>query len=154
MNEQRAVMSNEEERLLLIEALRNPLRDLTMGQHGPGSADETVADALLPVVERIAKVCAAEELRAAADDSRSSWQTQARLRARAATLDAETQLRRRATAEELLPASKQAMQGPPWIRGDYTTDRPGYNFETADERHPLTAVTPCCGHREHKDSLR
>lgn len=61
-------MSNEEERSLLIEALRNPLRDLTMGQHGPGSADETVADALLPVVERIAKACAAEELRAAADD--------------------------------------------------------------------------------------
>jgi hypothetical protein len=79
VNEQRAVMSNEEERLLLIEALRNPLRDLTMGQHGPGSADETVADALLPVVERIAKVRAAENLRAAADDYRSSWQTQARL---------------------------------------------------------------------------
>jgi len=58
-------MSNEEERSLLIEALRNPLRDLTMGQHGPGPADETVADALLPVVDRIARERAAEELRAA-----------------------------------------------------------------------------------------
>jgi hypothetical protein len=129
-------MSNEEERLLLIEALHNPLRDLTMGQHGPGSADETVADALLPVVERIANRRAAEELWAAADEPWDDLPMQVSVEQLADRARIRAQLGRRAAvkrraAEELLAASNQAMQGPPWIRGDHTTDRPGYNFETA-----------------------
>jgi len=100
----------------------------------PHETIDLYVDAIAPVVERIANRCAADELWAAAEEP---WDDlpmtepleqladRARIRAR---LGRRAAVKQRA-AEELLAASKQAMQGPPWIRGDHTTDRPGYNFD-------------------------